>query len=95
MSSAVALTAALPVVAVLPLPATGQSVGIDLGLASFLMTDTGKPEEHPQPLRDPFWNYVVLGAAAVFEGASFTVAWREFRKERRGRPMRPRPSASP
>jgi transposase len=27
-------------------------VGIDLGLASFLMTDAGKPVEHPQPLRD-------------------------------------------
>jgi putative transposase len=38
-------------VAVVPLPATGQAVGIDLGLASFLMTDTGKPQEHPQPLR--------------------------------------------
>src|SRR5438270_6250777 len=36
---------------VVPLPATGQAVGIDLGLASFLMTDTGKPVDHPQPLR--------------------------------------------
>jgi putative transposase len=26
-------------------------VGIDLGLTSFLMTDVGKPVEHPQPLR--------------------------------------------
>jgi putative transposase len=39
-------------VAIVPLPATGQAVGIDLGLASFLMTDTGKPVEHPQPLRE-------------------------------------------
>jgi putative transposase len=39
-------------VPVVPLPATGQTVGIDLGLASFLMTDAGKPVEHPQPLRD-------------------------------------------
>ncbi|MBW8847485.1 MAG: cation diffusion facilitator family transporter [Burkholderiales bacterium] len=38
---------------------------------------------HPQPLGDPFWNYVVLGAAMVFEGASFAVAWREFRKQAR------------
>jgi putative transposase len=38
-------------VAIVPLPATAQAVGIDLGLASFLMTDTGKPVEHPQPLR--------------------------------------------
>jgi putative transposase len=38
-------------VPVVPLPATSQAVGIDLGLASFLMTDAGKPTEHPQPLR--------------------------------------------
>jgi putative transposase len=38
-------------VAVVPLPATGQTVGIDLGLEAFLMTDTGKPVEHPKPLR--------------------------------------------
>jgi putative transposase len=38
-------------VAIVPLPATAQAVGIDLGLASFLMTDAGKPVEHPQPLR--------------------------------------------
>jgi putative transposase len=37
-------------VAPLPLPATGQAVGIDLGLAAFLMTDAGKPVEHPEPL---------------------------------------------
>ena len=28
-----------------------KAVGIDLGLAAFLMTDAGKPVEHPQPLR--------------------------------------------
>jgi cation diffusion facilitator family transporter len=33
---------------------------------------------HPEPMRDPMWNYVVLGAAAVFEGASFTIALRQF-----------------
>jgi putative transposase len=38
-------------VAPLSLPATGQAVGIDLGLASFLMTDTGDSVVHPQPLR--------------------------------------------
>src|SRR5919198_239875 len=37
-------------VAVVPLPATGQAVGIDLGLTAFLMTDRGQPVEHPQPL---------------------------------------------
>jgi putative transposase len=38
-------------IAVVPLPATGQAVGIDLGLEAFLVTDTGMPVEHPQPLR--------------------------------------------
>jgi cation diffusion facilitator family transporter len=33
---------------------------------------------HPEPLQDPMWNYVVLGAAAVFEGSSFLVALRQF-----------------
>jgi cation diffusion facilitator family transporter len=37
---------------------------------------------HPQPLRDATWNYVVLGAAAVFEGASFAVAMRQFLREK-------------
>ncbi len=40
---------------------------------------------HPVPLHDPFWNYAVLGAAALFEGTSFGVALREFRKEAKGR----------
>lgn len=34
-----------------PLPATGQDVGIDLGLIDFLMTDTGKPEPAPRYFR--------------------------------------------
>ncbi len=33
---------------------------------------------HPEPLRDPMWNYVVLAVAAVFEGASFVIALRQF-----------------
>lgn len=36
---------------------------------------------HPLPLRDPTWNFVVLGAAALFEGISFTIAWRQFLKQ--------------
>jgi cation diffusion facilitator family transporter len=36
---------------------------------------------HPQPLRDPTWNYVVLAAAAVFESLSFVIALRQFRKQ--------------
>lgn len=30
--------------------------------------------QDPPPLEDPFWNYVVLGAAAVFEGYSWNVS---------------------
>lgn len=40
---------------------------------------------HPVPLDDPFWNYVVLGSAALFEGISFGVALNQFRKESKGR----------
>jgi cation diffusion facilitator family transporter len=40
---------------------------------------------HPVPMRDPFWNYVVLGFAFCFEGASFLVALRQFvRQDQRG-----------
>ncbi len=41
----------------------------------------------PEPLTDPFWNYVVLGAAALFEGASFLIALRQFKSEAAGRPF--------
>jgi divalent metal cation (Fe/Co/Zn/Cd) transporter len=36
---------------------------------------------------DPFWNYFVLGAAFLFEGASFLVALRQFRRATSGEPM--------
>ena len=42
---------------------------------------------HPAPLRDPFWNYLVLAAAMVFEGASFAIALRQFSRESRDRPF--------
>ena len=38
---------------------------------------------HPAPIDRVWVNYVVLGAAMVFEGLSFTVALREFRKSHR------------
>jgi len=37
---------------------------------------------HPKPFEDPLWNYVVLAIAACFEGYSFSVAYREFQKDR-------------
>lgn len=38
---------------------------------------------HPEPLTSVAWNYAVLGLALVFEGISFTVAFREFQKAKR------------
>ncbi len=42
---------------------------------------------NPEPMTDPTWNYVVLGAAALFEGTSFTIALRQFFSESKGRPF--------
>jgi cation diffusion facilitator family transporter len=41
----------------------------------------------PEPMRDPMWNYVVLGIAAIFEGSSFVIALRQFLEESRGTPF--------
>ena len=38
--------------------------------------------QHPEPLKDPFWNYVVLLVSMCFEGASLIYAVREFNKGR-------------
>lgn len=35
---------------------------------------------HPEPLHDPTWNYVVLSLVILFEGATWAVAFVEFRK---------------
>jgi cation diffusion facilitator family transporter len=37
--------------------------------------------QHPNPLEDPTWNYVVLALAFVFEGVSWTIALKEFLPE--------------
>ena len=42
---------------------------------------------NPNPIGDAFWSYVVLGLAAVFEGASFAVALRQFLRERGDTPF--------
>ncbi|HET8677385.1 MAG TPA: cation diffusion facilitator family transporter [Blastocatellia bacterium] len=36
--------------------------------------------KHPTELRDPLWNYLVLGFALVFEGFAWGIAFKEFRK---------------
>lgn len=38
---------------------------------------------HPSELGDPTWSYVVLGAAVLFEGASWVIALRETQAARR------------
>lgn len=49
------------------------------GLGGGLSLYEGVQHLHrPQPLRDPMWNYVVLGIAAVFECSSFLIALRQF-----------------
>ena len=37
---------------------------------------------HPEPLRDPLLNYVVLGIAVLLEGTSWAIAMREFNASR-------------
>jgi len=41
----------------------------------------------PAPMGDPFWNYVVLASAAVFEGISFSLGWRAFSRQRGEKPL--------
>ena len=41
----------------------------------------------PEAMTDPFWNYVVLGFAALFEGGSFLLALKQFKSEAAGRPF--------
>lgn len=42
---------------------------------------------HPEPMGDPFWNYVVLCSAAVFEGVSFFIALRAFLEKKGDMPF--------
>ena len=41
----------------------------------------------PEPIHDVWVNFAVLAAAALFEGLSFRVAWREFRAAHLGEPF--------
>ncbi len=38
---------------------------------------------HPEPMRSPIWNYVVLGASFVFEGISFLISRKQFARLKR------------
>src|SRR5690606_16547477 len=41
----------------------------------------------PEPMESPWVNYLVLGLAILFEGASWFVALKAFNRERNGRPL--------
>ena len=41
--------------------------------------------QSPEPIQNPWVNYIVLGLSVVFEGISWTVALKAFNKERGGR----------
>ncbi|MBE7940377.1 MULTISPECIES: cation diffusion facilitator family transporter [Ramlibacter] len=41
----------------------------------------------PEPLADPFWNYVVLACAAVFESISLGIGLRQFLRQHAGQPF--------
>jgi cation diffusion facilitator family transporter len=38
--------------------------------------------QHPEPIVNPLWNYIVLGTALLFEGISFIIAFTNFNKMR-------------
>lgn len=38
--------------------------------------------QHPEPINDPLWNYIVLCAAFLFDGISFVIALKQFNKQR-------------
>jgi cation diffusion facilitator family transporter len=42
---------------------------------------------HPEPLGNPFWNYMVLAFSFLFDGASFAIAIKEFNKARQQTPF--------
>ncbi len=43
--------------------------------------------QHPSPISNPFWNYIVLGIAFVCDGISFITAVKEFNRQRSSLPF--------
>src|SRR3954454_24171358 len=43
--------------------------------------------QHPAPIEDPLWHYIVLGFAFLFDGTSFIIALKNFNKQRRDKPF--------
>jgi cation diffusion facilitator family transporter len=38
--------------------------------------------QHPELIKDPFWNYIVLGVAFALDGYSLITAWKAFNEKR-------------
>lgn len=53
--------------------------------AGFTVYEGVRHALHPEPIGDPTWNYVVLAVATVFDGGSFVIGFRRFRRAARGR----------
>lgn len=43
--------------------------------------------QHPEPLTDPTWNYIVLAAAMIFEGSALAISIKNFPKRREGQSL--------
>jgi cation diffusion facilitator family transporter len=43
--------------------------------------------QHPHLIENPLWNYIVLGAAFIFDGISFMISLRSFNKQRGDEPF--------
>jgi cation diffusion facilitator family transporter len=43
--------------------------------------------QNPEPIKNPAWNYAVLGIALIFDGISFITALREFNRQRGATPF--------
>lgn len=43
--------------------------------------------QHPSPIDDPMWNYIVLAVAFLFDGISFITALKEFNIQRGSQPF--------
>lgn len=42
---------------------------------------------HPEEVKNPIWNYIVLGIAFIFDGISFITAIKEFKRQRGATPF--------
>lgn len=43
--------------------------------------------QHPEPIQNPLWNYIVLGVAILFDGTSFVIALKNFNRHRGDMPF--------